>query len=116
MSFVLDHVGGLMARYLDRGEADYTPFTPSDPDALRAVLRPGDVLLVEGTNKISGIIKYLTQSTWSHAALYTGPVGDRTTAEASRSFWWKPISARASSPRRCPNISSATPASAGRPA
>jgi hypothetical protein len=81
MSFVLDHVGGLMARYLDRGEADYTPFTPSDPDALRAVLRPGDVLLVEGTNKISGIIKYLTQSTWSHAALYTGPVGDRTTAE-----------------------------------
>lgn len=81
MSFVLDHVGGWMARYLDQGETDYTPFTPSDPNALRAALRPGDVLLVEGTNKISGIIKYLTQSTWSHAALYTGSVGDRTTAD-----------------------------------
>jgi len=32
------------------------------------------VLLVEGNNRISGIIKYLTQSTWSHAALYVGPV------------------------------------------
>jgi hypothetical protein len=48
---------------------------------LRATLRPGDVLLVEGNNHISGIIKYLTQSTWSHAALYVGPIGDRVTAD-----------------------------------
>jgi hypothetical protein len=32
------------------------------------------VLLVEGNNHIAGVIKYLTQSTWSHAALYVGPV------------------------------------------
>ncbi len=51
------------------------------PDALRATLRPGDVLLVEGNNHISGVIKYLTQSTWSHAALYVGPIGDRVTAD-----------------------------------
>jgi hypothetical protein len=38
------------------------------------VIEPGDVLLVEGNNRISGIIKYLTQSTWSHAALYVGPI------------------------------------------
>ena len=44
-------------------------------------LEPGDVLLVEGNNHISGVIKYLTQSTWSHAALYVGPIGDRTTAD-----------------------------------
>jgi hypothetical protein len=25
------------------------------------------------------VIKYLTQSTWSHAALYVGPIGDRVT-------------------------------------
>ncbi len=81
MSWVLDHTGRMLARYLGRGETDYNLATPSDPEALRATLRPGDVLLVEGTNKISGIIKYLTQSTWSHAALYTGPVGDRTTAD-----------------------------------
>src|SRR5579859_7256709 len=27
-----------------------------------------------GQQPISGIIKYLTQSTWSHAALYVGPI------------------------------------------
>ena len=35
-------------------------------------MRPGDVLLVEGNSRISTAIKYLTQSTWSHAALYVG--------------------------------------------
>lgn len=33
-------------------------------------MRVGDVLLVEGTSRVSNAIKYLTQSTWSHAALY----------------------------------------------
>lgn len=32
-------------------------------------IQPGDVLLVEGTTRISTAIKYLTQSTWSHAAM-----------------------------------------------
>ncbi len=34
-----------------------------------ATLQPGDVLLVEGDTRISVAIKYLTQSSWSHAAL-----------------------------------------------
>ncbi len=38
------------------------------------------MLLVEGNNHIAGVIKYLTQSTWSHAALYVGPIGDRVSA------------------------------------
>lgn len=33
------------------------------------VIKPGDVLLVEGRTRVSTAIKYLTQSTWSHAAL-----------------------------------------------
>jgi hypothetical protein len=44
---------------------------------LRQSLEPGDVLLVEGNNHISGVIKYLTQSTWSHSALYVGPIAGR---------------------------------------
>jgi hypothetical protein len=48
------------------------PFVPSDPTALRRSLRPADVLLVAGSSKLSTAIKYLTQSTWSHAALYVG--------------------------------------------
>ena len=43
------------------------------------MLQPGDVLLVEGNNRVAGIIKYLTQSTWSHAALYVGPLAGRAT-------------------------------------
>ena len=77
MSRMLDGFGRLIARYLDEPVAGYEPFTPSDPEALRDSLQPGDVLLVEGNARISGVIKYLTQSTWSHAALYVGPIAGR---------------------------------------
>ena len=74
MGVVLDQIGKLIASYLQKELPGYEPFTPSDPDYLRNDIQPGDVLLVEGNNRISGIIKYLTQSTWSHAALYVGPI------------------------------------------
>ena len=74
MSRVFDRVGQMLARYLEKPVSGYEPFTPSDAHALAASLRPGDVLLVEGNNHVSGVIKYLTQSTWSHAALYVGPL------------------------------------------
>ncbi len=45
---------------------------PTNPALLKQALRPGDVLLIEGYSRISTAIKYLTQSTWSHAALYVG--------------------------------------------
>src|SRR6476620_5932873 len=79
MGRVLDRFGQMIARYLEKPVSGYEPFTPSDPAALAASLKPGDVLLIEGNNHISGVIKYLTQSTWSHAALYVGPIGERTT-------------------------------------
>ena len=75
-------------------EQGYEPFTPSDPEALRASLQPGDVLLVEGNNHISGVIKYLTQSTWSHAALYVGPIGERTTEDGEPLVLVEAISAK----------------------
>jgi hypothetical protein len=74
MGVMLDMIGKLLAGYLQKEVPGYEPFTPSDPDLLRNLIQPGDVLLVEGNNRISGIIKYLTQSTWSHAALYVGPI------------------------------------------
>src|SRR6201995_1882968 len=74
MGVILDTIGKWIADYLQQEVHGYEPFTPSDPDLLRSVIEPGDVLLVEGNNRISGIIKYLTQSTWSHAALYVGPI------------------------------------------
>jgi Permuted papain-like amidase enzyme, YaeF/YiiX, C92 family len=74
MGIMLDTIGKLIAGYLQKEVPGYEPFTPSDPEHLRGVIEPGDVLLVEGNSRISGIIKYLTQSTWSHAALYVGPI------------------------------------------
>ena len=71
---MLDTFGKWIASYLQKEVHGYEPFTPSDPDRLRSIIQPGDVLLVEGNNRISGIIKYLTQSTWSHAALFVGPI------------------------------------------
>src|SRR5215813_6362220 len=81
MGSVFDRIGRNVARYLERPTPGYEPFTPSDPAALSASLRPGDVLLVEGNNRISGVIKYLTQSTWSHAALYVGKIDGKTTPD-----------------------------------
>ncbi|MEA2952249.1 MAG: hypothetical protein QOF19_1246 [Alphaproteobacteria bacterium] len=81
MGWMLEGVGQVIARYLEKPEPGYEPFTPSDPEALRTSLKPGDVLLIEGNNHIAGVIKYLTQSTWSHAALYVGQIGDRETED-----------------------------------
>ena len=74
MGFVLDTIGKLIAGYLQKEVPGYEPFTPSDPEHLRGIIQEGDVWLIEGNNRVSGIIKYLTQSTWSHAALYVGPI------------------------------------------
>ena len=75
MSFVdgiLDKVGQWIAARLATESSGYEPFTPSDPETLLQVLQPGDILLVEGNQKISTAIKYLTQSTWSHSAMFVG--------------------------------------------
>lgn len=43
-----------------------------DFERLRYELRPGDVLLVQGRSRVSEIIQSITQSSWSHSALYIG--------------------------------------------
>lgn len=69
---LLDRFGRWLADRLQSESSGYQPYTPSDPDTLRRTLEPGDILLVEGNQRVSVAIKYLTQSTWSHAALYVG--------------------------------------------
>lgn len=62
----------------------------NDPAALRRHIRKGDILLVDGDNRVSTIIKYLTQSSWSHAALYLGDElvrrGDKSAEQARAQF------------------------------
>lgn len=72
METFLDRIGRRLARWLQTESSGYEPYTPSDPATLESILEPGDILLVEGNQHISAAIKYLTQSTWSHAAVYVG--------------------------------------------
>lgn len=44
----------------------------NDLGRLQRHVRKGDVLLVEGDSRVSVVIRYLTQSCWSHTALYVG--------------------------------------------
>ncbi len=74
MSFqsLSEKIGARIVRYLDQPIAGYTPFFAPPIGTLSRTLRPGDVLLIEGNTRIASIIKYLTQSTWSHSAIYIG--------------------------------------------
>jgi hypothetical protein len=69
---ILGATGRLLARYLTGPIRGYEPIASGSPEQFRRTLRPCDVLLVDGNTRISTAIKYLTQSTWSHAALYVG--------------------------------------------
>src|SRR6266850_3159197 len=62
----------LAARVLTKPRGKYTLLLPNDFETLLRVLRPGDVILVDGDQRVSEVIKYLTQSTWSHSVLYVG--------------------------------------------
>lgn len=66
---MIDRVGRGLARWLNRPRPSEWRVGTSDPRLLAASLLPGDVLLVEGSSRISSAIKYLTQSSWSHSTL-----------------------------------------------
>ena len=47
-----------------------------DFERVKYELRPGDVILVEGRSRVSEVIKMVTQSSWSHAAIFIGKLHD----------------------------------------
>lgn len=77
------YLSAKILRFLAQPTARYAPFFAPDPAVVRRALEPGDIVLVEGNSRLSAIIKFLTQSTWSHAALYVGerPGDQATTGE-----------------------------------
>ncbi len=82
---ILDRFGRRFARFLSTPRPDRVQLATADPAILPTVLRPGDILLIEGSSRISVAIKYLTQSSWSHAALCIAPpqpLGNEDTAPA----------------------------------
>lgn len=65
----LKALGKSLAHYLSKPNENASSPATCNPEQLAATLRQGDVLLVEGSSRFSKAVKYLTQSTWSHAAL-----------------------------------------------
>jgi hypothetical protein len=63
-----------LASYLNQPSASYAPALPTDLDVLARVLLPGDVILVEGNTRFASLVRVLTQSTWSHVAMFVGPL------------------------------------------
>jgi len=69
---ILKAIAKRLADYLSQPIVKDIQVATSKPEDLASVLKKGDVVLIEGNSRISSAIKYLTQSTWSHAALYIG--------------------------------------------
>jgi len=82
---VYEFVGRAIATYLSE-PISKPGGNRADAGLVAETLAAGDVLLIEGNTRMSAAIKYLTQSMWSHAALYVGlrpelrsPSGERAT-------------------------------------
>jgi hypothetical protein len=86
LNVVTAFLGRRLALFLSEPRHVHGVSTATPPERLLACLEPGDVLLVEGNSRISTAIKYLTQSTWSHAALYVGTLADGHLGSAEHCF------------------------------
>jgi len=71
---ILQKIGQRLARHLSKPRKYSSQAATSTFVKLQQSLRPGDVLLVDSNSRFSTAIKYLTQSSWSHAALFIGDV------------------------------------------
>src|SRR3990170_6869457 len=76
---MLEILGRALARYLSKPRERGARVATTRPETLAATLKKGDVLLIEGNTRISVAIKYLTQSSWSHATLFVGDAFDPPT-------------------------------------
>ena len=82
MNRLTEAIGFAIARYLENQTGNYAQFSVTPHQLLCSCLRPADVLLIEGDKRLSAAIKYLTVSTWSHAAFFVGDPGGRDLIEA----------------------------------
>ena len=69
-------IGKRLAAFLSKNLPGYRRLDSVPVDKILPVLRAGDIVLVEGNSRISVAIKYLSQSSWSHATLFVGKPGD----------------------------------------
>ncbi len=81
---IRDWLTNWLARYMSEPLGHYDLRGRNDFEQLQSTIRKGDVLLVDGDQRVSAVIKYLTRSSWSHAVLYIGDELLRRDAELKR--------------------------------
>jgi len=67
----MDYVGLYLAKEKATQINDWSDF-----NKIRQEIRPADIILIHGHSRISNIIGSITQSQWTHAALYIGRLYD----------------------------------------
>jgi len=68
-------IGHRIENWLNQ-ESPPPAFPYCDFDKLSYGIRPADVLLVEGRSRVAEVIRVVTQSRWSHSAIYVGRLHD----------------------------------------
>ena len=68
-------IGEWLAAFLSKDLPGYQRLDTVVIADVATTLEKGDIVLVDGNTRISTAIKYLTQSTWSHACLFVGEKG-----------------------------------------
>ncbi len=62
----------LIMNWLTVEKKDYRLLIPNNMGNLMKVVRVGDVILVEGNRRFSRLVMKVTNSVWSHSAMYVG--------------------------------------------
>jgi len=70
----------IIVKRLNKKVSDYFYRIPNNMRKLKKHIKKGDIVLVEGNQRLSELIKIFTQSHWSHSAFY---VGDELIQEGS---------------------------------
>ena len=72
---LLRFIGTQLAKYLTKEHIYEDDYFRISIDDIKSALEPGDVVLVEGQSRISNAIQFITNSNWSHAAIFIGEAG-----------------------------------------
>ena len=78
----LDWLGRRLATRLGEQKQDAWPYAPADPAALERALRPGDVVLVSGSEKVSTA----SSTSWFRVSAYNTTCA---TSSTWRVIWYR---------------------------
>ena len=72
---MLKKIGSILASFLTKEiskDLSHNIYYQVGLDEIKPILRPCDVILIEGKSHVSKAIQFITESNWSHAAIFIG--------------------------------------------